>query len=811
MKVPLSWLRDYVDVDPDPRALADRLTFSGLEVEAVREVGGDYPGVVVGEVRSVERHPNADRLTVCRVFDGQRELVVVCGAPNVCAGQKVPLAQVGARLPNGMGIKSAKVRGVVSEGMLCAEDELRVSDDHSGLMILPANAAAGTPLAEVLGGKDVILEIEVTPNRPDCLSLIGVAREVATLYGIALRWPSVDYPEGNEPVERATRIEVQEPDGCPRYTARILSGVTIAPSPLWMQQRLARAGVRPINNVVDITNYVMLECGQPLHAFDQALLHEGRIVVRRAQAGERMATLDGIDRPIDPAMLMICAADRPVAVAGVMGGAGSEISDATRTVLLESACFKPSDIRKTSKRLGLMTESSYRFERGVDIGRVDWASRRAAGLMVAHAGAAAARGVVDVFLRRPAPMRLTLRYERARDLLGTPVSDADMDRMLNALEVAVVGHGTGTCAVAVPSFRPDLTEEADLIEEIARINGLDKVPAPSPSAKIVSDADDRAVRAVMAVRGSLVGLGLMEVMNYSFLAERLLTLVGCGTPERRIVIPNPVTQDHAVLRDALVPQMLETIGRNHARQVAVGAFFELGRVFFKRDDGRLGEEERVCVGLMGPVGRMGMAGNQPASADEMFAWIKGLLEQIETAVHLRERGQAASRAAAFELRPSEHAFLEPGRRVAVFCEGQECGVLGLVAERLRAEWRLTAPVAVLEIQLAPLLRRIFRVPAVKPVGAYPGVSRDMALVVPQHVRHESITACIWQCAPAELSDVRLFDVYAGQGIPAGHKSMAYSLFYRSPERTLTDEEANTFRDSLKAVLRRDLGAEVREG
>ncbi|MDP2991663.1 MAG: phenylalanine--tRNA ligase subunit beta, partial [Kiritimatiellota bacterium] len=397
MKVPLSWLKEFVAFEATPEALAERLTFAGLEVEDATRIGSDFKDIVVGEILSVNPHPNADRLTLCDVATGRETLRVVCGAPNVNVGDKVPFAAIGTVLPNGTKIKSAKIRGEASFGMLCAEDELGLSEDHAGLMQLPRDIPAGTPLVEVVGGPDVVLTIEVTPNRPDCLSILGIAREVAALYGCRLNLPSIQFPEtgspaADAPARNATHsvagglaVAVEDAEGCPRYTARLLRGVTIAPSPLAMRLRLARCGIRPINIIVDITNYVMLECGQPLHAFDLTLLAEHRIVVRRARPNETMATLDAVERKLTPDMLVIADARSPVAIAGVMGGAQSGILATTRDVVLESACFKPALIRKTSKTLGLSSESSYRFERGVDIGGVDWASRRATVLMVAHA------------------------------------------------------------------------------------------------------------------------------------------------------------------------------------------------------------------------------------------------------------------------------------------------------------------------------------------------------------------------------------------------------------------------------------------
>ncbi|MDP6491746.1 MAG: phenylalanine--tRNA ligase subunit beta, partial [Kiritimatiellia bacterium] len=396
MKLPLSWLREYVDVDASAEEIAEKLTFSGTEVEGIEHVGAGCESIIVGEVLAWEKHPKADRLRLCRVSDGSNELPVVCGADNFDAGDKVALAPVGATLPDGMTIKEAKLRGEVSQGMLCAEDELGLSADHAGIMILPADAAAGTPLLDVMGGVETVLELEVTWNRPDCLCVIGMAREVAALYGLDLKIPEPALEETGKPVEEWTRVEVQDAADCPRYTARVLTDAELKPSPMWMRRRLACCGVRPINNVVDITNYVMLECGHPLHAFDFAMLKESRIVVRRAAEGEQMATLDDEERRLTPEMLVIADAERPVAVAGIMGGAGSEISDATQTVLLESATFDPALTHRTSVALGLSTESSHRFERTVDRATVEWASRRAAALMGEHCGATLAAGVIDV-------------------------------------------------------------------------------------------------------------------------------------------------------------------------------------------------------------------------------------------------------------------------------------------------------------------------------------------------------------------------------------------------------------------------------
>jgi phenylalanyl-tRNA synthetase beta chain len=809
MKVPLSWLKDYVDIDLSPKDVAALLTFSGTEVEGVVTLGGDFTGIVVGEVLSVARHPNADRLTVCQVSNGAETVTVVCGAPNVAVGAKVPLAPIGVTLPSGLKIKKAKVRGVESFGMLCAEDELGLSGDHGGLMLLPPETLTGTPFTEIAGPPETVLELEVTPNRPDCLSMMGIARELAALLGKPLRRPEPVFRDGGQAVESLVSVSIEDPAGCPRYTARVVSDIAIAPSPPWMQRRLTAAGVRPINNVVDITNYVMLECGQPLHAFDYDLLEGRQIVVRRARVGEQMSTLDGAAREADPEMLMIADAARAVAVAGVMGGAGSEIRDVTRTVLIESAFFKPAGIRRTSKRLGLSSESSYRFERGVDLEGVEWASRRAAQLMGELAGGVVATGVIDCFPGKPVRTRIGMRFQRARDLLGVDLSNVRMVEILEALDLKVRAQDEARCEVEIPARRVDLEQEADLIEELSRIHGLDKVPSPSPRAIIIPGADDALTRSLLACRGRLVGLGLSEIMNYSFLSEKLLNLVGYGRPEERIVLPNPISADHTVLRNSFIPQMLDTLGRNRARQAREAALFEMGRVFFKRADGRYGEEDRICVGLMGPVGRSGIQKTQPVKDEEMYSWIKGILEEFCRALHVERVVSGGASRMNLATAPCEHACFDSGRAVSVSVAGEACGVVGLISERLRSEWRLAEPVAVLELGLAPLLKHVLRVPVASAVGAYPGVERDVAMVVGTGVSHESVLNVVSGVAPRELVDIRLFDVYRGESLGQDRKSMAYSMTYRSLERTLTDEEANAFHDRVKAALKQELNAEIR--
>ena len=808
MKVPISWLKEYVEFDAAPAELADRLTFSGTETESMDVIGAGLEAVVVGEILDVKQHPDADGLRVCTVDDGEAGHTVVCGAENFRAGDKGAFAPVGAALPDGTKIEKSEIKGVLSEGMLCAEDELGLSDDHSGIMLFDSDTANGTALPDLLGPPETVLTLEVTWNRGDCLSIMGIAREVAALFGTKLIRPSVEYEETGGPVEEDVEVSIEDEACCPRYTARVLSDVKIGPSPMWMRRRLSLCGVRPICNVVDITNYVLLETGHPLHAFDHTLLTDGRIIVRRARSGEKMVTLDEVTRDLTPDMLVIADTKRAVALAGVMGGAGSEIRDDTSKVLLEAASFDPACTRNTVSVTGLMTESSHRFERGVDTRAVDWASRRAAALMVEHAGAVASRGVVDVFPGEPPERKVRCRYGHARGLLGTDVSDEEIASILESLEIPVVDRDDEGCTVSVPSFRRDIEIEADLVEEVARMHGLDRVPPATPFAGVVPDADDSVTRAVMMCRGNLVGLGLNEIVNYSFLSAAVLDLFCSGDAESRVVLPNPVSADYAVMRNSLVPQMVATLGHNAARQVGAAAFFEIGDVFLKERDGSIREEGRLCIGLMGDAGCVSGGAAGSTSAETVFLRTKGILEAVFGAQHVA--GGEGKLLPGMRTKPVDHAYFEPERGVTIMAGSGPCGVLGLVKGSICSEWRL-GPVAVAEIAVEPLTADAFRAPVLRDIPAYPSVARDMALVVDEAISHENIVAIVEKSAPEELTGMNLFDIFRGSGIARGKKSLAYSLAYRSLTRTLTDEDANRYHEAVKDVLKSKLDVEIREG
>lgn len=802
MKVPVSWLSEYIDLSGlTVKDLGDKLTFSGVEVEGIEKIGfSTQENYVVGEVRTCAPHPNADRLRLCTVFDGTAELQIVCGAPNVAAGQKVCLAKLGAVMPDGSKLKKAKIRGVESFGMLCAEDELGLSKSHEGLLVLDPKYPAGLPLVEALPAPDTIFDLEITWNRSDCLSIIGIAREFAALLDRPVKLPDVAFPENGELVNKLAAVRVEDLALCPRYTARVMTGVKDGPSPEWMQRRLELCGVRPISLIVDVTNYVMLECGQPLHAFDYHRVADHTIVVRRAVAGERMTTLDNVERKLDDQMLVIADPKAAVAVAGVMGGAGSEIAvGSTDAVLLESATFAAASVKRTSTLLNLKSESSRRFERTVDPGLADWASRRATSLLVQHGVAVVARGVIDIDNRLAGERQVTLRFRRCRDVIGVPLDENRMIQILASLGLRMSDRTADQASFAIPSWRVDLELEADLIEEVARMHGLAAIPDQAPQSVAVAGADDAPVCAVRLCRHTLLSLGFTEGMNYSFLSAQELDVFDTRAAGSRLVLPNPVSADYAVMRDSLLPQMTGALGRNAARQTEAVALFEMGRVFWSAA-GKPAEEERVAIGLCGPAGRGALDRRRAVTNEEAALWLKGAVEALTAKLH----------AGVISLRPTAHPAMETGWATDVLLNGEPVGVLGLVSSALRHPYRMSTPMAVAELKLAPLLANVGRVVPAQNVPQFPAVRRDLAFVAPRTVQHGEIVAAVRQAGVVDLSNVTLFDIFENKEIGRDKRSLAYTFEFRSATRTLTDDEVNlSFQKIIQALKK--LPVEIREG
>ncbi len=812
MKVTLNWLKQYVDFDWSPQELRERLTMLGLEVESMQNVGGEFEGVVVAQILSSEKHPNADKLSVCRVADGHAERQIVCGAKNYKVGDKVPLILPGASLPGKPGaqpftIKISKMRGVESQGMLCSPQELGMTDDAEGLLILPPQAKTGQPFAEYLGrsASDVVYDLEITPNRPDWNSVIGIAREIRAVTGNSLKLPNlVLKPEAlGEAIEGLVQVRIEDPELCPRYTARVLRGVKIGPSPDWLRQTLEKAGIRSISNVVDVTNFVMLEVGQPLHAFDYKLLAgdagavaSPTIIIRRAQDGERFTTIDGKPRALTNSMLVIAGPDRAIALAGVMGGQNTEINEQTVDVLIESACFKPQNIRATSKRLELRTESSYRFERGGDVSICDWASQRAAQLILETAGGRLASGVVDAYPRPPVVKPIILRHQKVGQLLGVNISAHQNVDYLRALGLEIVNEQAGeTCTVRVPTFRVDLKSEIDLIEEITRLYGIEKIPPSAPRGAIGSHAYDKVHDEISEARRLLSALGLDEGQGQTLISDAAASLAA----PQAIYLENPLSSDMNVLRPSLLPGLLDALRHNVSHKNNDLALFEIGRVFVPAAQA-LREERRLAIALTGRRNPSYWTGENREAKFDAYD-LKGFLEEFLE--------QFGVRGATCVRRPERTAlFLESA---LVQLGKQSLGELGQLLPALAKRYDLRDAVFLAELNIDLLLARRTREKSFRSLPNYPSVRRDVAMLVPETTSHEAVLNSIKQARPTDLESVQLFDIFRGKNVPAGQKSMAYAFTYRNPEGTLTDVVVNAAHETIVEQLKRSLGATIREG
>ena len=798
MRVPLSWLNEFVKIDDiEPKVLAERLTRAGLQVEAIETVGEEALSdlIVVAEVLECEAHPDSDHLHVCKVTDGKESFQVVCGAPNMRKGIKTAFAKIGALIPEGgFKIKKGKLRGVESFGMCCSEKELRIGAGESGIIEYPAETPTGALVRDVakLPKPEIVFEIEVTWNRPDALSILGIAREYAALYGRELKLPAIDFTESETRVEDEVKVVVEDSVKCPRYTARVVTEVSDGPSPELIAKRLELCGASAHSLCIDVTNYVLFELGQPQHAFDYRALKDRTVVVRCARDGEKMKTLDGVERTLDPTMLMICDAEKPNCVAGIMGGEESGVAAGTKSVLLESALFEPTSTKYTATKLGLASESAYRYIRGVDKDLADFASRRTMHLLQRYGGAKIARGVIDVDNRvRPLNADVTLDFSRARRLIGIDIADERMIEILVSLGLQPrEGGATGTKTFGIPSWRWDLSLEADLVEEIARMHGLDNIPDTMPSAPSVSALDDSAFRARSRVREVLVALGFSEAMHYSFLSHRELEDFA-GAVEGRLAIPDPVSAEYGMMRDSLLPQLYGSLGRNASHQLEQAMLFELGKVFGEAE-GKPFEKERLSLGFVGPVGRDALSRRRPLGEEEAVLWMKGVVTELVARLH----------AGRVEFAAVAHPAFTAGAALEVKLNARAIGVLGAVSPRLRHPFRLTTQMVLCELDLKPLLKHVDDFGRVSAVPQFPLVRRDIALNVTAAVTHETIEKVIRKNGGKELISVTLFDVFKN--------SRAYSLEFRSAERTLTDEDVGRTFQRIVDALKATAGIEVRE-
>ncbi len=781
MNVTYNWLKEFVDFSETPDELAALLTMLGLEVDSMVKLGEGLDDVVVARVEEKRQHPNADKLSLCKVNNGKEIVDVVCGAQNFTQGATVALAQIGSVLPGDFKIKRSKIRGEESCGMLCSDKELGLADESAGIMVLDADIAPlGTPIFTALGLKDTLLEIGLTPNRSDCLSVIGIARDLAAKLGVQLKPLATTLPEAGEPVGSFIKVTIDNPELCPRYAARYISGCTIAPSPEWLVKRLTSIGIRSINNVVDVTNLIMMELGQPLHAFDCDRLAGKQVVVRTAGEGELFTTLDNQQRTLQATDLVICDAERPVALAGVMGGLNSEIELTTTAILLESAFFKPAAIRKTAKRLGLHTESSHRFERGIDIDSVGRALDRAAALIVELAGGTVAQGALDVYPGNSERTPITFRPERANGLIGITLERSEILDILIRLQCRIAENSDGSVSVIPPHYRLDIEREIDLIEEVARLNGYDKIPATMPIARVVSDRPSRHQEIEKLVRELLVQNSMTEIINFSFTsADAAGKLLLSDDDPRRVAIKlaNPLVDEHSVMRTTLLPGLLETTAKNMSFRSLDLKLFEMRRVYFPGEGDNMPHEPLCVVGAISGS-RDGDGWSRPQEAVDFYD-AKGIVESLLESLEI---GGVSWNSEQVE------SYYHPGKSCSIFAGRDYIGSVGELHPTVQKNFGIEKTVFCFELNFEKLVKLSRTKKTITAPSRFPDSSRDIAMLVPDEVPASKIIDCVKAEKAKEIEQVQIFDVYCGAGVPAGQRSIAIRIRYRSFERTLAEEE-----------------------
>ncbi|MNO65721.1 Phenylalanine--tRNA ligase beta subunit [compost metagenome] len=816
MKVSADWLSQYVSLDQVNIAeLAEQITRSGIEIDSIENRNKGITKVVVGYVKSKEKHPDADKLNVCIVDAGEEEdLQIVCGAKNVAAGQKVPVALVGAKLPGGLEIKKAKLRGVPSHGMICSAKELGLNDkllpkeQQEGILVLPEDTNVGTPITKLLALDDQVLDFDLTPNRSDCLSMIGAAYEVGAILGreVSLPKPENDLIEVSEKAQDFIKVKIETPELCSRYSVRYVSGVKIGTSPIWMQNRLMAAGVRPINNIVDITNYVMLEYGQPLHAFDADKVAGGAIGVRAAKDGEKLATLDGQERQLDAgALLIVDGENKPVGLAGVMGGLYSEVTENTTNIIIESAKFDGGSVRKTSRQLGLRSEASLRFEKEVDPGAVLPALNRAAALMMSIAGGKVLSGIVESVVSQPEERVITLSLTKLNDYLGTQISMLETKAILSRLRFESGDAAGHALEVRVPTRRGDITRDVDLIEEVARLYGYDNIPTTKIEGPTTAGGYTKSQALRRSLRGLLVHSGLQETMGYSFIREGDRNLfLNLGEGEREIKLAMPMSEERGVLRGSLLPGLIDIEQYNRNRKLDHLALFEIGNVFHASEEKLTKQPSEMSVLAVLLTGDRSVKGWNNTTEKVDFFDLKGVLESVFEYLGLTDL---------ITYEADAPKGLHPGRSASVFLNGPEgklrIGIMGQLHPVLQSEKELN-DTFVAEIKLEELYRYAGNTVVYRDLPRFPASERDIAVVVDAAVEAGALITSIKETAGELLESVQVFDVFTGSKLGEGKKSIALSLVYRHMDRTLTDEEITAVHDKVVATLEQTFAAELRK-
>ena len=797
MLVPIKWLKEYVDISASTKELANAMTLTGTNVESIKELAKDIDKVVVGRILSINPHPNADKLVVCQVDIGNEVIQIVTGAPNVEEGQLVPVALHGALLPGGVKIKKGKLRGEVSQGMLCSIDELEltelgeIDDGIDGILILDEEYPLGMDIKEALDLDDEVIEFEITSNRPDCLSMVGIAREAAVTLKTSYSLPQIKLSRNIGHTLQEAKVIVEEPDMCPRYCARVVRNVKIGPSPRWMRRRLAAAGVRPINNIVDITNYVMLELGQPMHAFDLDKIQDKTIIVRRAREGEKLVTLDKQERILAEDILVIADTEKAIALAGVMGGYDTEVTPDTCNVILESATFDKGSVRLASKALGLRSEASSRFEKGLDISNAERAIDRAAQLIQELGAGEVVEGKIDVCNGSLEPRVLEVQWKRINALLGIDLEIEDICGILNFLSFKTEVKGD-ILVVEVPSFRQDVEGMADLAEEVARIYGYDKIPMTLMEGSRSQGTRTREQKLLDTAKRALIAMGLFETVTYSFGSPKVYGKIGFKPEEYHevVTIANPLGEDQSAMRTTLIPSILDVLARNKSRSIEECKIFEIANIFIPKS---IPIEEL-------PIERLTLAIGQYGKGTDFYT-LKGQVERLFDVLGILED---------VEFAPHSHPSLHPGRTAIVKIEGQELGVLGEVHPKVCENYNLKTKIYLAELNFELMLKMARTEKQYVHLPRYPAIHRDLAIVVSKNVLASNIEKLIRSAGGDLLEKVELFDIYEGSQIPEGHRSLAYSLSYRAADRTLKDEDINPIHDRIVNALVDSFNAQLRE-
>jgi phenylalanyl-tRNA synthetase beta chain len=802
MKVSLSWLKEYVRIESDIHDLASALTMAGLEVESVSNAYDYLEKVVVGRIIGIKPHPNATKLKICRVDAGDRIVQIVCGAPNAKENQTAILALPGAVLPDGSRLAKCEIRGEISEGMLCSERELELGDDKSGIMVLSGDYKTGECITSAMNLSDYVLEIGLTPNRSDCLSIIGIARETAAIQKTGIKYPDVCKPDKKKEIIDYTSVKIEAPEHCPRYSAGIVMDITVAPSPFWLRKKLVSIGQRPINNIVDITNFVMLECGQPLHAFDFDLMEENRIVVRTALKGEKFTTLDKKERILDHDMLMICDGKKPVAIAGIMGGLNSEIVNTTKRVLIESAYFNPLSVRKTSKRLGLSTEASYRFERGVDPAGTVKALMRAATLMADIGKGKLIKGVIDEHPLTQKAKSISLSINATNRTLGTKISKKTIKNLLESIEFKVKDGGADSLKVTPPSFRVDISRPEDLMEETARLYGYDRIPVSLPLMQSETALPLKTLSLREKIRNIMTGLSYSEAINYSFISRSSSDML-CLSPDdlKRKMVPvlNPLTEDQSVMRTSLVPGLLDTMRRNLSQQTRTLKIFETGKIFINNGNESLPEEIEMVAGLI-TGGRHRQTWYEKETECDFYD-IKGAVEALTAGLNMEN--------IRFTKRPVELCrYTRYGYSANIIAENETIGLIGEVHPEVIHNFDLKQKAFIFEIDCKAILSLSDREKKAGQLPKFPASTRDITIITDRNTEAMSILEKIKCTGEKLLENSYLFDIFEGASMPPGKRSISIRITYRSSEKTLEDGEVNDIHKTITDRLIKEFSASL---